>query len=286
MTTYLDYMISPLPIRVYDPKVDKSKLRVKSLRLVSAGHLPGRTLQRDNAVFIYWAFVYIAGGSGYYKVGEGEKQPVQAGSLFCFYPGEVFQYGPDEGGDWEEYYFNVEGARIEEWLANWVDNPAIVRQVGRDEAVLSKLERIFTLVESGIPVQLDQAALLLESVLFEWLVQQAQPTAGSRSQYMTRIIDDLSDTLYEAFDADKLAKRHHISVSTLRRIVESYTGYPLGEYMHRLRISESKRLLLNTDWSVKEISERLDYKDPFYFSRVFKRLTGYSPKRYRDQIGQ
>jgi AraC-like DNA-binding protein len=279
-------MISSRPIRTFDPKVDKSRLKVKSLRIVNAGHLPGRTLQRKDAVFGYWAFVYIAKGQGYYQAGGGPRQTVVAGSLFCLYPDEVFQYGPETGGEWDEYYFTVEGERVQEWLANWLPQPETVKRVQTDEAVHGKMERIFLLIESGSPVHLDQAALLLESVLYELAVQSSPSETGGRKRVASAVIDDLTSAVYEPLDPGRTAQRHHISVSTLRRIVEAYTGYPLNEFVHRLKASESKRLLLNTDRSVKEIAEMLAYKDMFYFSRVFKRIVGMSPKAYRDRNGQ
>ncbi|WP_274654758.1 helix-turn-helix transcriptional regulator [Paenibacillus humicola] len=286
MPTYMDYMISPYPIRTFDSKVDKSRLKVKSLAIVGAGHLPGRTLQRADAAFEHWAFVYIAGGRGYYQVDDGPRQPVGAGSLFCFFPGAVFQYGPETGADWDEYYFTVEGARIREWTANWFPQPSQVRRAQTDESVRGKLERIFMLMESGSPVHLDQAALQLESVLYELAVQASPAESGGRKRIVAAVIDDLTSALYEPLDARRTAERHHIAVSTLRRIVEAYTGYPLNEFVHRLKTSEAKRLLLNTDRPVKEIAEMLGYKDMFYFSRVFKRIAGLSPRTYRSQNGQ
>ncbi|MMZ61315.1 hypothetical protein D1872_234600 [compost metagenome] len=59
MTKYMDDMISPQPIRVFNPIVDPCKQKIKSLSIVGAGHLPGRTLQRKGAVFQDFAFAVI-----------------------------------------------------------------------------------------------------------------------------------------------------------------------------------------------------------------------------------
>ncbi|NJJ41862.1 hypothetical protein [Paenibacillus apii] len=58
----MDYMISPYPIGIIDPKVESSKLMLKSIRVGQVGHLPGRTLFRTGVTFEHWAFVYIASG--------------------------------------------------------------------------------------------------------------------------------------------------------------------------------------------------------------------------------
>ncbi|WP_334074915.1 MULTISPECIES: AraC family transcriptional regulator [Paenibacillus] len=285
MTKYMDYMISPHPIRVFDPAVDPKRLKLQSLSIVSAGHLPGRTSQRSDSEFRDWAFVVITAGSGYYQVGGGEVRRVEAGSWFCLYPGVEFNYGPDTGGFWDEYYFTVKGERVEEWLRDWLFEVDAVKIVSVDETLLNKMEMMFMLIDSGIPSNLDRAALLLESLLYELVSQGDRAEAGNRGRFALKIIEDLGRSLYETPSASELAARHHISVSTLRRVVHEYTGYPLNEFIHRLKTAEARNILLNTDMSVKEIGEALGYKDMFYFSRVFKRITGVSPRSYRSRVG-
>lgn len=50
------------------------------------------------------------------------------------------------------------------------------------------------------------------------------------------------------------------------------------------RISRAKHLLVTTNYSVNHIGRIVGYTDPLYFSRVFKRKAGVSPKHYREQV--
>jgi len=284
ITSFMDYMISPVPIRLIDLKVDKSKLNLKSLTITNVGHLPGRTLQRSGATFQRWALVYITGGKGTYRVNGGVKQSVAKGSMFWFYPGAVFDYGPEENGYWDEYYFNIEGSRVNEWLEHWPIQPGTVRHVGTDDSLQSRIDRIFMLMDSGTPANVDRASLLLESLLYEFILSAERMPENGKSQLMLRILEDISNSLLQPVDAAKIAKRHHISLSTLRRNVSEYTGYPFNEYIHRLKAAEAKKILLNTDLSVKEVSGMLGYKDVFYFSRLFKKYVGLAPHVYRKNM--
>jgi two-component system response regulator YesN len=81
-------------------------------------------------------------------------------------------------------------------------------------------------------------------------------------------VKDISDTF-------------NISPEHLSRTFKKDTGENLIQYMNELRIAEAKRLLKDTNLSVKEISSGLFYADPFYFSKQFKKMTGYSPSQYR-----
>lgn len=53
------------------------------------------------------------------------------------------------------------------------------------------------------------------------------------------------------------------------------------DYLTGLRIEQAKQLLTQSDCSLKEICFQVGYKDPNYFSRVFKKITGVSPSEYR-----
>lgn len=286
MTKYLDYMISSDPIRIFNPAVEASKRKLKSIAVINAGHLPGRTLQRREARFNYWAFAIITKGSGYYQVDGGEIQQVEAGSWFCLYPGAVFNYGPEKEGFWDEYYFTVEGSRVAEWLESWLPDPSLVKKAVFDEKFIHKMEMTFMLIDSGVPSNLDRAALMIEAFMYELVTQPDRIQESGRGGLVLKVIEDLTGSLNTVHEPAELAARHHISVSTLRRIIHEYTGFPLNEYIHQLKIGEAKNILLNTDLSVKEIGEALGYKDTFYFSRVFKRITGISPRSYRSRGGQ
>ena len=54
------------------------------------------------------------------------------------------------------------------------------------------------------------------------------------------------------------------------------------QYITFLRITRAKELLRSTDYSIQEISSMVGYENPLYFSRIFKKQTGYSPSEYRS----
>ncbi|UQZ85117.1 HTH-type transcriptional activator Btr [Paenibacillus konkukensis] len=282
MISYMDYKISRQPIRIVDLKVDQSILKVKSLHLINVGHIPARIHYRSQATFTYWAIVYISGGSGTYRVNRGENQTVRQGSFFLLYPGAVFDYGPGENEHWDEHYFTIEGKRIQEWLDTWLTEPDRVRNT--EEEQLTKINRIFMLMETGIPNNIDRAALLVEAMLLDLIMSSETPPKITKAENALGLIEAISDYVYRSFDAGELCERQHISFPTLRRIVSKYTGYPLNEYVHRLKMAEAKNILLNTDQSLKEIAASLGYHDVFYFSRLFKKFVGVSPKLFRGTV--
>ncbi|WP_340021534.1 helix-turn-helix domain-containing protein [Paenibacillus sp. FSL K6-1096] len=284
MPELMDYMISPYPVRIIDPKVEASRLRLKSIRIGQAGHLPGRTLFRSGVRFEHWALVYIVSGSGSYAENGGREQQVGEGSLFFFRPGCSYSFGPPPGGYWDEYYINFSGSRVDEWLEAGMIAGGKVTAARQAEGLAASFEEVLRLMAGGIPGDADRAALLLEAMLLE-CSQQLQDRSRLRQQgTMPLIREALNACIYGQPELADIAAGLHISLSTLRRTVRNSSGYPLHEYIHRLKMSEAKHLLLNTSLQVQEIAALLRYSDAFYFSRLFKKYMGLSPQTCRNHV--
>ena len=87
----------------------------------------------------------------------------------------------------------------------------------------------------------------------------------------------------EQIPINVLAENEHISESRFRELFKKAFGISPGEYIINLRIERASELLITTDSSVSYISAVCGYTDEFYFSRIFKKKTGYSPLMYRRE---
>jgi len=71
-----------------------------------------------------------------------------------------------------------------------------------------------------------------------------------------------------------------IAPDHLRRLFQQATGRTPVGYLAELRIAEARRLLKVGGLSVKQVAARVGIPDPYYFSRVFKKITGRRPSAY------
>ena len=60
------------------------------------------------------------------------------------------------------------------------------------------------------------------------------------------------------------------------------TGINFVTYLNQYRIEKGKKLLTDTNLKIYEIAEEIGFGSPYYFSKVFKELTGMQCKEYRD----
>jgi AraC family transcriptional regulator of arabinose operon len=80
---------------------------------------------------------------------------------------------------------------------------------------------------------------------------------------------------------EDLAKQCGISVSHYSRLFHQRTGSSPINYFNMLKIQSSCQHLYFTDRSIKEIAIALGFDDQYYFSRLFTKLIGVSPLKYR-----
>ncbi len=85
----------------------------------------------------------------------------------------------------------------------------------------------------------------------------------------------------ETISLDRVARKVNISPNYFSAMFSQEVGQTFIEYLTGKRISEAKRMLRQTDKRSSEIAFAVGYKDPHYFSFVFKKVSGCTPSEYR-----
>ncbi len=85
----------------------------------------------------------------------------------------------------------------------------------------------------------------------------------------------------EAISLDRVARKVNISPNYFSAMFSQEVGQTFVEYLTNKRINEAKRMLRQTDKRSSEIAFSVGYKDPHYFSFVFKKVSGCTPSEYR-----
>lgn len=116
--------------------------------------------------------------------------------------------------------------------------------------------------------------------------EQVKQWKTEKHSKVQEVVQYLSEHCETNETLDKIAARFFISKSYLSRIFKEVTGFTVNEYVNLVRIKKAKRLLKSSQYSVTELSAVLGYESITYFERVFKKLTGLSPKRYQKTYDQ
>jgi AraC-like DNA-binding protein len=84
---------------------------------------------------------------------------------------------------------------------------------------------------------------------------------------------------------EETARFVYVSTSYLSKIFKKETGYTIKNYLNKLRIEESKKLMMDKSLSLVTISNTVGFEDQSYFSKVFRKCEGISPRQYRKRFG-
>ena len=82
------------------------------------------------------------------------------------------------------------------------------------------------------------------------------------------------------------AKLLSISTSRFRHLFTEEFGVSPHKMLLDIRLQNAKHFLTETDLSISEIARQVGYDDALYFSQIFKKQTGKTPKEYRETMKQ
>jgi YesN/AraC family two-component response regulator len=93
----------------------------------------------------------------------------------------------------------------------------------------------------------------------------------------------IKENFTQEINLNSLAKSFNFNASYLSKLFKKHYDETPVKYLLALRINEAKHLLRGRpELDVKTVGELVGYPDPFYFSRVFKQMTGKSPSEFRE----
>lgn len=104
-------------------------------------------------------------------------------------------------------------------------------------------------------------------------------------EYAVKQISDLiyllENSVYTTLTIDEILKNTYYGRAYLMRLFKKETGCSIMEYFIKLKIDKAKDFLRDNQLSIREISDKLAFNEPNYFTKTFKRITGFTPSAYR-----
>ncbi|MDQ0255921.1 YesN/AraC family two-component response regulator [Evansella vedderi] len=94
----------------------------------------------------------------------------------------------------------------------------------------------------------------------------------------------VAENLQTQFNLKDVAKHIHLNPSYFSALFKEQTDLNFSEYVTRSRVQKAKKLLLTTNLSINEISEKVGYQTTKYFIKVFKEYEKMTPSKYRKEF--
>jgi two-component system, response regulator YesN len=105
---------------------------------------------------------------------------------------------------------------------------------------------------------------------------------GRYSEQIVNAINIIHAEYSEKLTLNYLASKIHINSAYLSRKFHEEVGMGFSEYLNEFRLKEAQRMLVeHPDLSISTVSERCGFNSQHYFSQIFRKMTGQSPRDFR-----
>lgn len=136
--------------------------------------------------------------------------------------------------------------------------------------------------EQLIKTNLEQLLIFLLRTITQTSTQNTMPQKDRQSDPLVDAIQQyLLQRVEETVRIEDICNEFDYSRSFLSRYFREQTGYSLAAYATMQKIDVAKQLIRETNLNFAQISDRLSFENPQYFSRVFKRCTGMTPTEFK-----
>lgn len=225
-------------------------------------------------------------GKGYVDDGT-ESLVTQQGQLLLFPPGarqHYYRYADSQYWHYKWIYFSPP-AKWVKWL-NWANTQQnIGRILIQEHRYFQEISQLFTKIEQELKLGSGFQQEIVQSLLKYLLVKCAAVEKIDVNHHIDsrvlKVCDLISDDLSNNLNIDVLAEKVYLSSSRLSHLFKQSLGVSIIQWRELQRITEAKKLLYFSDISISKLAKSIGYDDPFYFSKIFKKHTRYSPSQFR-----
>lgn len=104
--------------------------------------------------------------------------------------------------------------------------------------------------------------------------------SSSSSRLFSDTVLYLRDNIGEKLTVEAIADRFFVSPSRIKKLFARYSGIGVMTYFNNMKILEAQKLL-REGLAVSNVAEKLGFTNQFYFSSVFKKITGMTPSQFK-----
>lgn len=150
------------------------------------------------------------------------------------------------------------------------------------DEIRQKVVAMAKLYKHHSPFGTERLQGMLYSLFFDLLSMEKQiATAGGIYGRVMAVLETQIETDY---DSDLIANELNMTYSYIGQRFKEESGQTIHQAYDQLKVNRAKHLLQMGSMNITQVSEALAYPNPYYFSRVFKKVTGLAPRTYMKQM--
>ena len=231
--------------------------------------------------------IYCVEGKGHYQTAT-KSFTLNANQFMILPPGKFHIYQADLQNPWSIYWVHFSGHKVKQ-LNEWMKTEDYEQptDIEYNKKLIDQWFEIYNALASGYSDNnLAFANLSLYRFLTFFLCQPDLVQANLQLNLIEESISYMRDNIGKILTVEDFAKHLNLSESHFSSLFRNKIRTSPIDYFIKLKIHYACQLLSQTDLRISQIADKIGYDDSFYFSRLFKKINGKSPRAYRTAIGQ
>ncbi len=242
----------------------------------------------------FYEFVYVLSGEIYLENND-KSLSLNAGEFRLTFPNVAHRYFTENDSEIFIVCFKCKSN-----VLSILDQPILIKNDQKIlmEKLIFEIENSFKLpFEERVELKKDApigAKQITENIIEELLIRLLRDRLDNstilsvknktelQSALVNDIVEILKENVYKKISLSKICKSLFYSSTYLNNVFKEHKHVTIMKYYNTLKIEESKRLLLQ-GISIQEISDKLCFDTPNYFTKTFKSITGLTPSKYRQK---
>lgn len=229
---------------------------------------------------------YIPEGSGFFESASCPRCRINGGVMFLLFPNEWHTYFPDIKIGWKQYWIGFSGVNIDvRVLHGFLKKESPIFNVGLNNEIINLYQQAINVaIEESAYFQLMLAGITNHLLGLMYCLDKNR-LFKKENVWIEKINCAkaiMQECLEESLSIHIIAEKVGMSYSMFRKCFKKYSNISPSQYLQNIRLQRAKELLRMTDIPVKEISYRLHFETPDYFSAQFKKKIGVSPSKFRE----
>jgi len=232
--------------------------------------------------------IYISEGDGDYII-DNKYYRAKKGDILVYNKGVLHDEKSDPANPLKTYFCGI-GNLLIEGMKDGCLVPSEIGPVIHTGKYMFKVENYISDIFEECYSQILGYDILCNHLLISLIIliirvlniQDNEPVLPGTNSLGYQIKKYIDKNYTEDISLNKIANRLYVSQDYLSHVFKQETGFSPINYLISRRIGEAKKLLLSKNLSIQEISELVGYNNANYFTMLFKKVTGTTPKKFKE----
>lgn len=231
---------------------------------------------------------YIHKGKGIFRLGN-ETYHLKEGQGFLISPNAIAYYKADDIEPWSYSWCAFDGINAEGYLkrANLTNSNPIF-EYNKDDKINKCFEEMIqaTNWEKSSDLRLQSLLyIFLATIIDEAILDSSYEEAKTnKNLYINKAIDFIHINYSRKIRVSEVAKFIGLDRKYISKLFKDIVGVTIQDYLISFRINKAKEMMKDKQLSIGDVSRSVGYDNPLIFSKIFKKVNGMSPSKYRDSI--